>query len=52
MFEMASVFEKRFKYVGIDVYIWEMAQVFEKRLNYVGNDLHLWEIVQICGEMT
>ena len=33
--EMAGEFDKRFKYVGNDVYIWEMAQVFEKRLNYV-----------------
>ena len=30
---MAYVFDKRFKYVGNDVYIWEIAQVFEKRLN-------------------
>ena len=49
---MASVFEKRFKYVGDDVYICEMAQVFEKRLIYVGNDLDVWEMAQICGEMT
>ena len=46
------MFEKRFKYVGNDVYIWKMAQVFEKRLNYVGNDLDVWEMVQICREMT
>ena len=39
MWEMAKVFDKRFKYVGNDAYIWEMAPVFEKRLNYVGNDL-------------
>ena len=52
MQEMAEEFDKRFKYVGNDVYIWEMAQVFEKRLNYVGNDLDLWEMVQICDEMT
>ena len=52
MLEMASEFDKRFKYVGNDAYIWEMAQVFEKRLNYVGNDLDLWEMAQICGEMT
>ena len=50
--EMAEEFDKRFKYVGNDVYIWEMTQVFEKRLNYVGNDLDLWEITPICGEMT
>ena len=49
---MASEFEKRFKYVGNDVYIWEMTQVFEKRLNYVGNDLDVQEMAQICGEMT
>ena len=52
MWEMALVFDKRFKYVGNDVYILEMAQVFEKRLNYVGNDLDVWEMAQICGEMT
>ena len=52
MLEMAEEFDKRFQYVGNDVYIWEMAQVFEKRLNYVGNDLDLWEMAQICGEMT
>ena len=52
MLEMAYEFDKRFKYVINDVYIWEMAQVFEKRLNDVGNDLDLWEMVQICVEMT
>ena len=52
MLEMALEFDKRFKYVGNDVYIWEMAQVFEKRLNYVGNDLVLREMALICGEMT
>ena len=52
MLEMSLEFEKRFKYVLNNVYIWEMAQVFEKRLNYVGNDLDLWEMAQICGEMT
>ena len=52
MLVMAQEFDKRFKYVGNDVYIWEMAQVFEKRLNYVGNDLDLWEMAQICAEMT
>ena len=52
MLEMASEFDKRFKYVGNDVYICKMAQVFEKRLNYVGNDLDLWEMAQICWEMT
>ena len=52
MLEMAEEFDKRFKYVGNDAYIWEMAQVYEKRLNYVGNDLDLWEMAQICWEMT
>ena len=52
MLEMAEEFDKRFKYVGIDVYIWEITQVFEKRLNYVWNDLDLWEMAQMCGEMT
>ena len=52
MLEMATEFDKRFKCVGNDVYIFEMAQVFEKWLNYVGNDLNLWEMAQICGEMT
>ena len=52
MLEIAEEFDKRFKYVGNDVYIWEMAQVFKKRLNYVGNHLELFEISQICGEMT
>ena len=52
MLEMAYEFDKRFKYVGNEVYIFEMAQFFEKRLNYVINDLDLWEIAQICGEIT
>ena len=52
MLEIPEEFDKPFKYVGNDVYIWEMAQVFEKRLNYVRNDLDLREIAQICGEMT
>ena len=52
MLEMTYEFDKRFKYVGNEVYIWEMAQFFEKLLNYVINDLDLWEIAQICGEMT
>ena len=52
MLEMATEFDKRFKYVGNDVCIWEMALVFQKRLNYVGNDIDLWEMAQICGEMT
>ena len=44
MLEMAYDFDKRLKYVGIDVYIWERAEVFEKRQKYVGNDIELWEI--------
>ena len=52
MLEMAVELDKRFKYVGIDAYIWEISQVFEKRLNYLLNDLDLWELAQICGEMT
>ena len=52
MLEIAEEFDKPFKYVGNDVYIWEMAQAFEKRLNYVGNDLDMWEMAEICGEMT
>ena len=52
MLQMAEEFDKRFKHVGNDVYIWEMAQVFKKLLNYLGNDLDLWEMAQICGEMT
>ena len=52
MCKMASVFDKRFKYVGNDSYIWEIAPVFEKWLNYVGNELDVWEMAQICGEMT
>ena len=35
MLEMVEQFDKRLKYVLIDIYIWEMAQVFEKRLYYV-----------------
>ena len=50
MLEMSLEIDKRFKYVGNDVYIWEMAQVFEKRLNYFGKVLDLWEMAQICGE--
>ena len=52
MLEMAKEFDKRFKYVGNDVYICEMTKLFEIGLNYVENDLDLWEIAQICGEMT
>ena len=35
MLKIGEEFDKLFKYVGNDVYIWDMAQVFEKRLNYV-----------------
>ena len=49
---MALEFDKRFKCVGNDVYIWELAWVFEKPLKHVGNDVDLWEMSQICGEMT
>ena len=34
MLEMALEFDKRFKYVGNDVYLWEMAQA-----NMWGNDI-------------
>ena len=50
--EMAEEFDKLFKDMGNDIYIWKMAKVFEKRLNYVGNDLDVWDMAQICGEMT
>ena len=52
MLKMAYEFDKRFKYVGNDVYIWEMTQVLEKRINYVGNDFDLYEMAQICGEIS
>ena len=52
MWEMAYVFDKRFKYVGNDVYIWEMTPIIEKQLNYVGNDLDVYEMAQMWGEMT
>ena len=51
MLEIAEEFDKRFKYMRNDVYIWEMAQVLQKELTYVGNDVNLWEMAQICGEM-
>ena len=41
MLKIADEFDKRFKYVGNDVYIWQMAQAFEKRLYYVTNDLRI-----------
>ena len=52
LLEKALEFDKRFKYVGNDVYIWEMAQVLEKRINYVGNDSDLYQMPQICREIT
>ena len=52
MCKKVLVFDKRFKYLGNDLYVWEMAQVFQRRLNYMGNDLDVWEMLQICGEMT
>ena len=52
MLKISCEFDKRFKYVGNDVYIWEMAQVLEKRRNYVGNDFDLYEMAQICGEIS
>ena len=52
MLEKAYEFDKRFKYVGNDLYIWEMAQISENLLNYVGNDLDLWEVALISMEMT
>ena len=51
MLKMAEEFDKRFKYVGNDVYIWEMAQVLEKRINNVLNHLDLYQMAQISGEM-
>ena len=51
MLEMALEFDKRFKYVGNDVYMRETAKVFEKRLKYEGNDVDFWEVAQICGEL-
>ena len=52
MLEMAEEFDKLFKDVGNDVYIWEMAKLFEIGRNYVENDLDLWEMAQIYREMT
>ena len=39
MFEMAVVFDKRFKYVGNDVYIWKLPPVHEKQLKICGKSL-------------
>ena len=57
MWEMASVFKKRIKYVGNDVELWEMAQIccsmaqlFDKMLKNVENDLEIWEMAKIFGK--
>ena len=34
--EMARVFDKRLKYVGIALEIWEIAKIFLKWLRYIG----------------
>ena len=54
IFELASVFEKRLKYVGNDVDLWEIAQkcgemtsLFDKLIRNVENDLEIWEIAKI-----
>ena len=39
MFELASLFEKRLKYVGNDVDLWEMSKTYGKCLKYMGNGL-------------
>ena len=39
MWEMAQVFEKRLKYVGIDVDLWEIAKICWKWLKYIINGL-------------
>ena len=49
MLEMAYEFDKRFKYVGNDVYIWKMAQVFEKRLNYLGRLRSVGNLLNMCS---
>ena len=38
---MAYVFDKRLKYVGIDLEIWEMAKIFVKWLKYMGYGLSI-----------
>ena len=57
IWELASVFEKRLKYVGNDVDLLEIAQkcgemtsLFDKRLRNVENDLEIWEIAKIFGK--
>ena len=39
MWEMASVFEKRLKYVGSDIDLWQMATICGKRLKNLINGL-------------
>ena len=39
MWELASVFEKRLKYVGNDVDLWEIAKICGKWLKYLINGL-------------
>ena len=39
MWEMASVFEKRLKYVGNDVDLWEIAKICGKCHKYLINGL-------------
>ena len=57
IWEVASVFEKRPKYVGNDVDLLEMSQIFgennylfDKRLKNVENDLEIWEMAKIFGK--
>ena len=49
MWEMASVFEKRLKYVGNDVYIWEMAKIYGTWLKYLTNGSINWEMTERFG---
>ena len=35
MWEMASIFDKRLKYVGNDLKIWEIAKIFGKWFRYM-----------------
>ena len=39
LWEMASVFEKRLKYVGNDVDLWEIVKICGKCLKYLINGL-------------
>ena len=57
MWEMASVYQKRLKYVGNDVDLWEIAQIcgemaklFDKRLKNVEIDLEISEMAKIFGK--